>query len=298
MFSVAQPLEQGRPVVMTACAYRSLEPVLRQRVADLRARQEQDAMFVDVAHRVASRRIGRAVAGAVGVGMAIAAFAVALTGFSRDGSADASLCRITSTELLLLAWPAMLIAGPLARLLVRPLLSVRGRVPMSGDPSVDLARLQSSDPLRAAFDLAMSWERRSAALPLAAASLLAPLSIHALVWFPFAHLPTFTSGMDDFGTWIGLSVVIVGHAHLALLVCAVRWAYRLRSVETAKLRTGLGRAWGIALLVSAGIACLPGIVLLAVPPILVLVTGLAFVPLMFHGVALALDRERRALEAT
>jgi hypothetical protein len=298
---LASPLLSSPPggsVVMTACAYRSLEPVLRQRVAELRARQEQDAVFVDVAHGVASRRIGRAVGGAVGVVMALAAFAVGLMGLSRDGASGAQLFRITSTELLLVAWPAVLVARILARFFARPLLSMGGRIPMSGNPSVDLARLQTVDPLRAACDLARSWERRSAALPMAAASLLAPLSLHAFVWFPLAHVQSLASGMDDFGTWIGVSILIVGHAHLALLVCAVRWAYKLRSVETAKLRVGLGRAWGTALLVSAGVACLPGIVLLAIPPLLVVVTGLAFVPLMYHRTALALDRERRALEAT
>jgi hypothetical protein len=132
---------------------------------------------------------------------------------------------------------------------------------------------------------------------MAAVSLLAPLSIHGLLWFPFAHPETLASGMDDFGTWVALSVIIVGHAHLALLVCAVRWAYRLRSVETFQLGIGRARGWGTALLVSAGIACLPGIVLLAIPPILVLVTGLAFVPLMYHVATRTIARERTVLEA-
>jgi len=217
---------------------------------------------------------------------------------SSRSNVHGQLDRITSTELLLLAWPAVLVAWAVARLLARLLLSLGSRIPMSGNPSVDLARLQAVDPLRAACDLAMSWERRSAALPMAAASLLAPLSLHAFVWFPFAHAPSVASGMDDFGTWIGVSILIVGHAHLALLVCAVRWAYKARSVETAKLRVGLGRAWGTALLVSAGVACLPGIVLLAIPPLLVVVTGLAFVPLMYHWTARVLDHDRLALEAT
>ena len=281
---------------MTACAYRSLEPVLRQRVAELCERRERDAVFVDVARRVASRRIGRAAGGVVGVVMAVAAFAVGLLGFSHDGSPGTD--RITSTALLFLAWPAAIVAGALARFFSRPLLSLGDRITMSGNPSVDLPRLEAADPLREACDLAMSWERRSAALPMAAVSLLAPLSIHGIVWWAVARPQPASSGMDDFGTWIALSVIIVGHAHLALLVCAVRWAYKLRSVETVQLRIGLGRGWGTALLVSAGVACLPGIVLLAIPPLLVLVTGLAFVPLMYHWTASTLARERMALEAT
>jgi hypothetical protein len=282
---------------MTACAYRSLEPVLWQRLADLRERREHDAVFVDVARRIASRRIGRAVGGSVGVAMAVASFASALLGLLGDGSAGPE--RIAATELLFLACPAALVAGALARLLARPLLSLGGRVAMSGNPSVDLARLETADPLREACDLAMSWERKSAALPLAAVSLFAPLCIHGFVWFVVSTPSSaFSSGMNDFGTWIALSAIIVGHAHLALLVCAVRWACKLRSVETGALRVGLGRAWGTALLVSGGIACLPGIALIAIPPILVLVTGLTFVPLMYHWTARTIQRERMALEAT
>jgi hypothetical protein len=280
---------------MTACAYRSLEPVLLQRFSELRERREHDAMFVDLARRVARRRVGRAVAGGAGVVMAVAAFGFGLLGFSRDGGANPD--RILSTELLFLAWPVALLLGALARVLARPLLSFGGRVPLSGNPGLDLARLEASDPLREACDIAMSWERRSAALPMAAASLLAPLTIHGIVWFVLARPSTAVSGMDDFGSWIALSVIIVGHAHLALLVSALRWAYKLRSVETIQLQIGLGRGWGTALLVSAGVACLPGIVLLAIPPILVLVTGLAFVPLMFHATARTIERERRVLEA-
>lgn len=96
---------------------------------------------------------------------------------------------------------------------------------------------------------------------------------------------------------IGLSVVLVGHAHLALLVCAVRWAFTLRTRATAELRVGLGRAWGKALAISAGIACLPGAVLLGIPPLLVAVTGLLFVPFMYFGTARILASERIALEA-
>jgi hypothetical protein len=236
--------------------------------------------------------------GGVGLAVAVAAFAIGLAGFSKDGFDSVRFCRITSTELLFLAWPMALVAGILARLLARPLLSLGGRVAMSGNPSVDLARLQKVDPLRDACDIAMSWERRSAALPMAAMSLLTPLTLHGIVWFALARPTSVASGMDDFGVWVALSAIIVGHAHLALLVCAVRWAYKLRSVETTELRIGLGRGWGTALLVSAGVACLPGIALLAIPPILVLVTGLAFVPLMYHFIARTIARERVALEAT
>jgi hypothetical protein len=176
--------------------------------------------------------------------------------------------------------------------------ALAGQVPLSGDLGADLARLEAVEPLRDARDLATAWERRSAALPMAAISLLAPLTLHGMVWFGLARTTEAGSGLEDFGSWIALSVIIVGHAHLALLVCAVRWAWRLRRVDTFELRASGGKGWGTALLVSAGIACLPGVVLLAIPPILVAVTGLAFVPLMYHLMARTIERERTALAAT
>jgi hypothetical protein len=274
---------------MTACAYRSLEPVLRQRVSELWARRERDAVFVEVARRVASRRIGRAVGGAVGVAFGVATFLVGFAGFPSH--------KATATHLLFLGWPAALVVGLACRALAGPLLARRARVSLSGNLALDLRALEV-DPLRAACERAMAWERASAALPLAAMSLLAPLTIHGLLWLALCAANARPDGAEDFGTWIGLSAIIVGHAHLALLVCAVRWARKLRTTETAHLRRGLGRAWGKALLVSMGIACLPGAVLLAIPPMLVGVTGLLFVPLMYACTARTLLHERIALEAT
>ena len=210
---------------MTACAYRSLEPVLLQRVAELRERREQDAMLVDVARRVACRRIGRAVGGGVGVVAGLAAFLVGLGGFPTHDGPVTHTAQLTSTALLFLAWPVALVAGGVARVVARVLLARGARVSFSGDAARDLRALEAADPLRDTCDRAMAWERASAALPLAAVSLLAPLTIHGLVWTGLAPSESFTSAVADFGAWIGLSVVLVGHAHLALLVCAVRWAF-------------------------------------------------------------------------
>lgn len=236
---------------MTACAYRSLEPVLRQRFAELQERRELEASSVEVARRIARRRIGRAVAGGVGIALALTAFACALHGFKSSTSPESGI----STELLFLAWPIAMAAAALARLFARPLVALSGRVSLSGDLGADLARLEAVEPLRDARDVATAWERRSAALPMAAVSLLAPLTIHAIVWIGLTRAAEPSSGMADFGSWIALSVIIVGHAHLALLVCAVRWAWRLRRVDTFELRTCSGKGWGTALLVSAGVAC-------------------------------------------
>jgi hypothetical protein len=135
-------------------------------------------------------------------------------------------------------------------------------------------------------------------MPLAAVSLVAPLTIHWLVWLGLSMPHLEDTRMADFGTWIAVSALLVGHAHIALLVAAVRWAFSLRARETSTLRAGVHRHWGIALLVAIGVACLPGVVLVGLPPILVGVTGLLFVPFMFVGTARCIARERLALETT
>jgi hypothetical protein len=106
-----------------------------------------------------------------------------------------------------------------------------------------------------------------------------------------------SNSVDGFGMWIGLSALIVGHAHLAVLVGSVRWAYRLRAMPTAQLRQGLHKHWGLTLLVAVGVACIPGIVLLGIPPLLVAITGVAFLPAAFGITARAVSMERFLLEA-
>ena len=282
---------------MTACAYRSLEPVLLQRIGELRERRERDAVLVQVALGVAARRVGRAIGGAVGVAVGGAALLVAAGAFLLDYTAQGPM-RAAATALLLGAWPLALIAGLCARWTARAVLSLRTRTALSGDLAADLVVLQSRDPLRDTCSAAMRWERRSAALPLAAVSLAAPLTLHWIVWCLLDVPRIGLQSAEDFGQWIGISAVLVGHAHIALLVAAVRWTRKLRTLPTPQLRVDLSRAWGLALGVAVGVACLPGVVLLGIPPILVAVTGLFFVPVMFHLTARSIERERVALEAT
>ena len=283
---------------MTACAYRSLEPVLVQRVTELRASRERDAVLVDVARRVAARRIARSLAGCTGVAMGGAAFIVSLAALLVTG--DDHRYRAAATLLLLAAWPAAIAVGIVARVAARNVLAGDVRIPMSGDAAADLALLEARDPLRETVAAARAWERRSTALPLAALSLLTPLTIHWLV-YAAVSLPggAGEAALADFGTWIALSVIIVGHAHIALLVVAVRWAVKLRTVPTDVLQLAVHRAWGLALVVSSGIACIPGIVLVGIPPVLVAVTGLLFVPAMYVATVkkLAAERDRAGVDA-
>jgi hypothetical protein len=282
---------------MSAIAYRSLEPVLVQRVTELREQRDHDSALSAVARRIAARRVARSLAGCAGVMMGGAAFLVAIASFFSSPDA-ARTDRVAATVLLLAAWPTAFVIGAVGRVAARVMLSLDARIPLTGDPAEDLARLEARDPLQDARATARAWERRSTALPLAALSLLAPLSIHWVVYILLLKAPDLrASTFDDFGVWIGMSAVLVGHAHLALLIGSVIWASRLRTRPTVDIRGGIHRSWATVLAVSAGVACLPGIVLLAIPPILVGLTGVLFVPLMFLGTVRILAAERSALEA-
>jgi hypothetical protein len=285
---------------MAACAYRSLAPVLQERLDALQERRAQDVVFVEAVRRVARRRLGRAWGGAVALTCGVLAFAVGLASLPADYRSERALHGL-ATGLLFLAPLIGLVALICGRTFARLWLTWNLDAPtrLTGDVAADLARIEAADPLRASREVAMRWERMSVALPIAAVSILAPLTIHGAVYC-ILRVPSdgiSASAVDDFGMWIGLSALIVGHAHVAVLVGTVRWAYRLRATPTAKLRQGLHRHWGTTLLVAVGVACIPGIVLLGIPPLLVAITGVAFLPAAFGIAARAVSNERMELEA-
>lgn len=283
-----------------ACAYRSLEPVLRERLAVLQEHRARDAALVDAARRVAVRRMGRAWGGAAALATALVAFAAGLTALPASYETDKAL-RALATVLLFGAPLVGLAALVCGRLFARIGLAWKLDAPLqlTGDVAADLARIEVADPLRVGREVAMRWERRSVALPLAAVAMLAPLTIHGLIWcmlgWPSGNLSA--TSLSDYGEWIALSALIVGHAHLAVLIGSVRWAFRLRATPTAQVRRDLHRHWGLTLLVAMGVACVPGVVLLGIPPLLVGVTGLAFLPAAFGLAARTVVSERFELDA-
>jgi hypothetical protein len=283
---------------MTPCAYRSLQPALRERIEALCERRLTERPDACAARRVATRRMAWAVAGGVGTAMGAVALLSGLMANASTYPVDLD-ARSAATCLLLGAWPAGLVAGLVglivARISTTTLLDAP--VTMSGDPATDLACLEADDPLWNLRRLAARWEFASTALPLAALSLAAPLTIH---WFVAELLGIGTLGPtpQEFGKWVGLSALIVGHAHLALLFMAVRWARSLRTCETCFLRSWASSRWARALFCAVGVAAVPGIVLLAIPPVLVGLTGLVFVPAMYAMTARRVERERLALGTT
>ena len=123
-------------------------------------------------------------------------------------------------------------------------------------------------------------------------TLLLPLTLH------YGFLALFgTESAREFGAWIRLSMVIVGHAHLALVWMAIAFARKMeRSTSEGLGAMPIHREWATAWAVTVGVSAIPGLFLLAIPPILVAVTGLVFVPLMFVLVRRCVINERALLE--
>jgi hypothetical protein len=291
MFRGAEPLSSRWRLEMSdlaPAAYRSLEPVLSDRIERARERQAREWPAREAARRVAARRIARAVGGATALFFGVAAFACTILMFA-DGSRRSSEQVLA---VLLCAWPAGLVAWAIARTAAGVAFGRRVHAPfgLTGDVGEDLLRLQREDSLADARALAARWQRAGAALPLAALSIIAPLTIHFVVWCLLAPHEVL-----DFGEWIAMSVVIVGHAHVALCVCAVVWANRLCRYETSELNV-VQPSWARSLFITVGVACVPGLLLLAIPPLLVFVTGLVFVPAMYGATLRCMVRERLELE--
>ena len=168
----------------------------------------------------------------------------------------------------------------------------RGLPNMRPESLEGLAQLEARNPLHVMDRKLSRLETWSSALPLAAASLLTPLALH----FVFGALVFGPQTTESFGGWIQCSVVIVGHAHLVLVGLSIRYARKMRrlsmqELDAMKVGREWGKAWGFTVLAS----CVPGIVLLGVPPAISALTSILFVPLMFIGIRRVILRERLAL---
>lgn len=162
----------------------------------------------------------------------------------------------------------------------------------SGDSARDRAALEAHEPratLNARIAKLMSARRASLNVPLVAASLLGPLALH----FPIAA--AFGVPAAAFGEWIGMSTLIVGLAHLTLAGLSLRYVHRLLDAQDHDARLSFHREWGFALGMVVVAGCLPGLILLAVPPALVALTGLPLVPAMFFWAEAAARDEAGAV---
>ncbi|MEO7735607.1 MAG: hypothetical protein ABIY55_31930 [Kofleriaceae bacterium] len=148
-------------------------------------------------------------------------------------------------------------------------------------PPLDAAKIISATWLAAllagivarqiARRLPMRWNpdalfAESVIVPVFAMALLLPLTLH----MPIALL-AFDS--ESFDTWVGLSMWITGLAHLVFAITSAMRGYQLVMGRPAYSPRRI-------VVVTLITSCVPFIVLLGVPPLLVVVTALALVPLL------------------
>jgi hypothetical protein len=254
-------------------AYRSAyQHIVGTRLAEMKQVRDTVQPLLGNLGSVESARIARAAAGVVGLG---AALAVAVCAAVSETAA--------ATTFLVGGAAAMPVSYVLARLLLgilarasRP--TTWSKPHLTGELDADLARIDASSPLPALARRLGNLEAWSSALPLAAISLLAPLTLHFLV----CCIPGSGVSMREFGTWIQISLVVVGHAHLALMAFAIAFSRKMARLETEEIaQMSIHREWAKVLGLTVAVSAVPGVLLLAVPPVISAVTGLAFIPFMF-----------------
>jgi hypothetical protein len=245
-----------------------------------------------------ARRVARSSAGAV-----------ALAGFAATGIASladalshrpASTFATTPTAMFLGAVVASLATYAITRAVaaIRFERRVRATFDANGDELVQLARLESHSVRRAAVRLASRGERASLALPLAGLGLLAPLAIHFVVFCVLSiGKEAGSSRFSSFDWWIGATLLLVGLAHLVLAYQAWRFASKVVATPTWSLehRNPMD-GWGALGWTVAG-SLVPGLIAIAIPPVLVFLTGLVFVPASFRFMYRRALQERLLLEA-
>lgn len=243
----------------SAGVYRDHDETVRRRLEELASLRAEELLHPEMRplERVYIRRRARLAGGIAGVAGGVA------------------LLVIGASSLTALAPPWKLLIGAWLGALVVPLYAYMAAsawaswvvrcwrhwlLGRTGSDERDLERLADATPLQTMREQARRFSVASIALPLMAIALLGPLTLHA----PFALVG---NGAQGFATWIGLSSTIVGHAHLVYAGLAARHAVKLG--RDPHMTGGPGRT--LAFTVAA--SCVPGILLLALPPILTAVTG-------------------------
>jgi hypothetical protein len=228
-----------------------------------------------------ARRRGRAAAGAVLVGGALALVALGVIHLVLS-AAGAHADFFPYTFVLLGTLGAAALAFLVARAGARGAMTraVRRQLVATRDPRADLERLARDAPPFAAVRVAEECGRASLTWPLAGISLTLPLTLHYGVALLCGIATTAFDG------WIALSLVLTIPAHLTLACLAAEFgrtvAAATQEAPAPSTRSAALRAWGFTVLASL----VPGAVLILIPPALVAVTGI-FIP-----VVLALARAR------
>lgn len=271
-------------------AYRSAyDHIVGLKLAETDDARVQLAPLMPGVRKIAGKRMARMVAGTIGI-----TGALAMVGFAISGDSDSytTLALLGSSLALVCSWAfGRSIAAIVARFRKTKSISLA----LSGVLDADLATIEASDPraelarIKARAD---DLEAPSIWLPASAMALLLPLLTH----FAFASIIGMRTDTDGFDQWIRVSLIIVGHAHIALVVLIALFAKKVKKMSTEELATfRIHREWAKIWLIVIGISCLPGIILYLIPPLIVAVTGLATIPLIILLLYKAVLSERTEL---
>jgi hypothetical protein len=239
-----------------------------------------------------ARRIARVAGGATAIaGAACITFLSGLTYvakalFGVPVFADTPPVTSILVATVLLVPLAMAIAWSTARRRMRT--DIESAVQPTSDVRLDVARLSHAPPLAVLTARVDSLEFHSVWVPLVGWALVAPLSMHLMV----ALVLVGVERLADFDWWILVSLVLTGVGHAVLCMMAVRFARRLRAwrpTSTEKLPS-VWVPYGWTLLG----ACVPGVILYAVPPLIAAVTSL-FIPVTFLALRQRVLAERATL---
>jgi hypothetical protein len=266
------------------------------RYDDLREQRLEELPSALTVARIRERRVGRIAAGTAGIGGALVLAGAAIN-FAMSGDWDAFRTGALG-EILLGTWGIMGVAYAAGRVAARLERGRPGIPERSRDRWADVERLHA--PLVTGADRreADALEKASVALPLMAIAVLAPLTVHAVVYAGFlAAVGGSVAELRGFDAWMAMSLAIVGHAHLVLAFFGYRFASKLRAAPLAEVHeVGRKAAWN-AFWWTVVASAVPGAILYLIPPILTFLTGLVFSPAMFLVMRKRVAAERMALEA-
>lgn len=270
-------------------AYRSAyDHIVGARVAGARATHAAMTEMTPMLRVVRDTRVARILAGSIAIaGGTLMTIAAALPAVMNESVSE------LPTTILLASSALAAVTYAVARLGILALpfrLKEWALPPLSGDLDRDLQAIEGADPARALLARLARLETPSVAIPMCGMTMLTPLLLHWL----FVAIMGSTGG---YSTWIQISLVIVGHAHLALIALSVAYAKKMKRLPTPELDAmSVLQEWTKALGIVTLVAAVPGLILFAVPPILSALTGATFIPLMFIVSRRLILKERATLE--
>ncbi|MDB4997150.1 MAG: hypothetical protein JWM74_4582 [Myxococcaceae bacterium] len=272
-------------------SYRDAELYLRDRRDELIAQREAELenAWPEVS-RVYARRIGRIAAGWLSIGGAVLLVVFAVWRYVGGAATNITLTPILLGSVVLA--PLAYAAGwAVAHVALR--FQKKG-LELTGNAIVDLAHLEHDTRRTSITRRASRLERASVATTLAGWALLMPLTLHFLV--ALTQFESWSDCVRSFDGWIDASLVLTGVAHLTLVFLGWRYADKLRAWdhEREDAPGGPWSAWGWTILAS----CVPGIIALGIPPMIVALTGVLFIPATFTFMRWRVSQERFVLAAT